>query len=192
MDRGSQFLSLWQKGKFSHVDLTVRLQNEHQKGRIRVTVVPTGHHSAYGVAERAIRTIREMMRDIFDHRTFSVLQLQTFVYHICNTINGIPFVLNKAGPDNLDSAIICPNRLLLGHSNRPVLVTPVRARNLNEHMQLVKEVEEALHQTWTQERIHQFVNGGRGEEEKRTPVNVGDIVVFTKFDFTLVKALELE
>ena len=85
-----------------------------------------------------------------------------FVYHFCNTVNGIPFALHKAGPGNLDPAIICPNRLLLGHANKHVLVAPVRAGNLNEHMQLVSEVDMAFHQTWTQERIQLFVHGRPG------------------------------
>ena len=31
-DQGSQFRSLWKSGKFSHVDLTLRLQSEYQQG----------------------------------------------------------------------------------------------------------------------------------------------------------------
>ena len=69
-----------------------------------MTVVPAGDHSANSVAEGAIRTIREMTKEIFDGRTNSVLQLQTFVYYVYNVINGIPFALNKAGPDNLETA----------------------------------------------------------------------------------------
>ena len=78
-----------------------------------MTVIPAGDHSANGVAERAIKTIREMMKEIFGERTHSVLQLQTFAYYICNVINGIPFAISKAGPENLETAIISPNKLLL-------------------------------------------------------------------------------
>ena len=81
-------------------------------------MVPAGDHYANGVAERAIGTLPEIMKEMFTGRTFSILQLQTFAYHVCNTINGIPFALHKAGLDNLDPAIICPNRFLLGHANR--------------------------------------------------------------------------
>ena len=180
-DRGSQFMALWRKGSFSHTDLTTRLQSEYERGGIRVTVVPAAHHSANGVAERAIRTVREMMNEVFRHRSYSVLQLQTFAYYVCNVINGIPFALDKAAaPDNLDAAIICPNRLLLGHANRRALAAPVRAGNLDEHVELVDKVEQAFHRTWTQVRISQFVNGRRAEKEKDTPINVGDIVIFAK------------
>ena len=180
-DRGSNFMALWKKGEFSHTDLTTRLQSEYERGGIKVTVVPANHHAANGVAERAIKTVREMMGEIFRFRTYSVLQLQTFAYYVCNIINGIPFALDKAAaPDNLDAAIICPNRLLLGHANRRALAAPVRAGNLEEHVELVKHVEEAFHKTWTQVRISQFVNGRRAEEEKDMPINVGDIVIFAK------------
>ena len=107
--------------------------------------------------------------------------MQTFAYYVCNVINGIPFALDKAAaPDNLDAAIICPNRLLLGHANRRALAAPVRAGNLDEHVELVDKVEQAFHRTWTQVRISQFVNGRRAEKEKDTPINVGDIVIFAK------------
>ena len=119
-----------------------------------------------------------MMKEMFTSRTFSILQLQMFAYHVCNTINRIPFALHKVGLDNLDPAIICPNRLLLGHANRRALAAPVRARNLNEHVQLFDNVEKVFNQTWNQECINQFINGGQGKKEKCTPVSVGDIVVF--------------
>ena len=200
-DRGSQFLSLWKKGQFSHTDLTTRLQSEFQKGGIRVTVIPAGDHSANGVAERAIKTIREMMKEIFGERTHSVLQLQTFAYYICNVINGIPFAISKAGPENLETAIISPNKLLLGHNNRRALAAPVKAGNLEEHVNQVKEVEEAFFKSWNVERIRQFVNDGRGEKEKIIDVSIGDIVVYKKLStemkpgssplrFARVKAIE--
>ena len=75
-----------------------------------------------------------MLEERFTGRIFSTLQLQTFVYFVCNTINGIPFALHKAGVGNLDPIIICPNRLLLGHANRRALATRVRAGNLSEHI----------------------------------------------------------
>ena len=64
-------------------------------------MVPAGDHSANSMAERAIKTIRQMLGEMFTGRTFSILQLQTFVYFVCNTINGIPFALHKAGVGNL-------------------------------------------------------------------------------------------
>merc|ERR1712049_57992 len=180
-DRGSQFMALWRKGSFSHTDLTTRLQSEYERGGIRVTVVPAAHHSANGVAERAIRTVREMMNEVFRHRSYSVLQLQTFAYYVCNVVNGIPFALDKAAaPDNLDAAIICPNRLLLGHANRRALAAPVRAGNLNEHVQFIDEMEKAFHQTWSKTRLDLFVNDKRAEDKIVTPVNKGDIVIFPK------------
>ena len=136
-----------------------------------MTVVPAGDHSANSVAEGAIRTIREMMKEIFDGKTHSVLQLQTFIYYVYNVINGIPFALNKTGPDNLETA---------GARQQTGVSRPGQGRKPHMHVQLVKKVEEAFHQSWTQERINEFVNSGRGEEEKRTLVNIGNIIVYAK------------
>ena len=184
-DQGTQLRSLWKNGKFSYVDLTLRLQSEFQQGGIRTTIVPAGDHSANGVAERAIGTIREMLGEMFTGRTFSILQLQTFVYFVCNTINGIPFALHKASVSNLDPAIICPNQLLLGHANRRALAAPVRAGNLNEHVQFIDEMEKAFHQTWSKTRLDLFVNDRRAEDKIVTPVNKGDIVIFPKLSTEL-------
>ena len=183
--QGSQFRSLWKSGKFSHVDLTLRLQSEYQQGGIRVTVVPVGDKSANGVAERAIKTISEMLGEMFTGRTLSTFQLQTFVYFVCNTINGIPFALHKAGVGNLDPIIICPYRLLLGHANRRALVAPVRAGKLNEHVQFIDDMVKAFHQTWSKTRLDLFVNNRQAKDKIVTPVSKGDIVIFPKLSIEL-------
>ena len=54
-----------------------------------------------------------------------------------------------AGSDNLDPSVIWPNRLLLGHAKRHTLITPVKARNTKEHIQMVEEMEMAFQSTWT-------------------------------------------
>ena len=148
-------------------------------------MVQAGDHSASGVAEQAIKTIRQMLGEMFTGRTFSILQLQTFFYFMCNTINRIPFALHKAGVGNLDLIITCPNRLLLGQANRRMLVAPVRARNLSEHVQFIDDMEKAFHQTWSKTRLNMFVNDRRAEDKIVTPVNKGDIVISPKLSTEL-------
>ena len=76
------------------------------------------------------------------------------------------------------------NGLLLGHANRRSLVAPVRAGNLNEHVQFIDYMEKAFHQTWSKTCLNLF-NDRRAEDKIVTPVSEGDIVIFPKLSTQL-------
>ena len=78
---------------------------------------PLGAHYVHGKVERKIREIKKSKEINIENERLSVIQWETLMQQICNSINSLPIgVRDKVECiEYLD--IITPNRLIMGRNN---------------------------------------------------------------------------
>ena len=93
------------------------------KGRLSVEYgvncepCPVGAHYVNGKVERKIQQVQKSMEKVLVNRRLSVLQWESLVQQISNSINNLPIGLSHYNNDLENLDLITPNRLLLGRNN---------------------------------------------------------------------------
>ena len=181
IDEGSQLVKGCKDMEISFVDLSNKLSFEYG---INFHTCPVGAHYMNGKAERKIQQVQKSMV-AFDNERLSILQWESLMASIANSINNLPLCLgNKVETlENLD--LITPNRLLLGRNNdrsptSTIAVVDDYSRMLNSNAKIFK----AWFKVWLVECVPEMTKMNkwfRSDEE----LKVGDVVLFLKSDKVL-------
>ena len=88
-----------------------------------------GAHYVHGKVERKIREIKRSLARNMNKQRLSVLQWETLIQQISNSINNVPIGLGNKTEclDSLD--ILTPNRLILGRNNSRNPTAPLQLSN---------------------------------------------------------------
>lgn len=110
---------------------------------------PVGAHYVHGKVERKIREVKKCVKIHVNNERLSVVQWETLMQQISNSINNHPIGLkNKAGDlENVD--LITPNRLILGRNNERCPNAPLMI--CADHKKLIENnarIFKAWFKTW--------------------------------------------
>ena len=107
-DEGSQLVKRCENMILSFSDIKHKISFEYG---VNFETCPVGAHYVHGKVERKIREIKRSLARNMNKQRLSVLQWETLIQQICNSINNVPIRLgnNTECLDSLD--ILTPNRL---------------------------------------------------------------------------------
>ena len=152
----------------------------NRKYGIEFSTCPVGGHNFNGRAERKIRTIQEVMNKTIQHAKLTILEWETLIAEIANSINNLPVAIGNE-TDELESVdLITPNRLRLGRNNQRSPVGPLEVTGKIERLlQLKTDVFEAWWNAWLTSAIPKLMPRPKWFVNDRD-VSVGDVVIFNK------------
>ena len=180
IDQGSQLVAGLKGIEYRMADITKTINARWRTG-IHFTIAPAGLHMAIGLAERTIRSIKDLFDRTFEGMKLSVLGYETSFVWIANELNNLPLCLGSNTNDLEALDLLTPNRLLLGRNNDRALLGRPQILPLTKLERLQREVEEKWLQQWSEDRLLSLLpesrQGGSGAEVK---AKKGDIVIFTR------------
>ena len=181
-DEGSQIKKSFETVKLNYVNLKQQLKNEFG---VNYQLCPVGGHNMNGRVERKIREIKSSIQHIVKSR-ISIIQWETIVAEIANTINNLPLALGNLVSDFESMDLLTPNRLLMGRNNErcPVgnmIVTsdPRRIFKANE------TIFNSWFETWLLVHVPKLMiqpKWFKSDEDLKK----GDVVIFLKSESSLV------
>ena len=125
-DEGSQLVKGCENMKLSFSDIKHKISFEYGAN---FETCPVGAHNVHGKVERKIREIERSLARNMNKQRLSVLQWETLIQQICNSINNVLIGLGNKTEclDSLD--ILTPNRLILGRNNSRNPTAPLQLLN---------------------------------------------------------------
>ena len=147
---------------------------------IEFETAPVGHHSATGMAERAIREVRKLFDNLSSGLKLDILQYETAFSYICSELNNLPLgtVKNNKDFDSVD--LLSPNRLILGRNNSR---SPVGYPTIAKPLRLLKQMETvklAWWDVWRTELLSEYIPGNSKWRTTKEQPKTGDIIIFLK------------
>ena len=178
-DPGSQLVKGCQDMSYSFVDTKQRLFNEDGVDYIPC---PVGAHYMHGKVERKIREVRKSVQIVVQNERLSVVQWETVMAQIGNSINNLPIGLKNRISDLEELDLITPNRLILGRNNdrcgnAPLVICP-------DHKEIIEtnaKIFRAWFETWLVSYVPTLIERSKWHNSDQ-PVNIGDVVLFLKSD----------
>ena len=126
IDDGSQLVKGCKNMKLDFVDIKHKL---HKEMAVEFEVCPVGGHNVNGKVERRIRHIKELLEKTIHNERSSILEWETVIAEIANTINDLPLTLGNLVSDFENMDLLTPNRLKLGRNNNRSPVFPMEVTN---------------------------------------------------------------
>lgn len=178
-DPGSQLVKGCQDMTYSFVDTKQKLFVEYGVDYIPC---PVGAHYVHGKVERKIREVRKSVEIAVQNARLSVVQWETLMAQIANSINNLPIGLKSRVSDLEQLDLITPNRLILGRNNdrcgnAPLIICP----DFKKMMETNANIFRAWFQTWLVSYVPTLVERPKWHTSGQ-PINIGDIVLFLKSD----------
>ncbi len=176
-DAGSQLLKGSKDMVLSFQDIKWKLESEFG---IQFNPCPVASHYVHGKVERKIGQIKESVETNLKNRRLSIIQWETLMHQIANSINNLPIgVGNKTW--NLENlGLITPNRLLLGRNNDRCPTAPlVLSNDVKKIISTNEEIFKAWFDSWLLSYVPTLVPQPKWFVTNRN-VSIGDVVVFTK------------
>ena len=177
-DEGSQLVKACESMDLSFLDLKNQLL---QNVNVDFQTCPVSGHHMHGKVERKIKEVQKSIITSFNNHRFSILQWETIVTQIANSINNMPLALNSY-TDHEISDILTPNRLLMGRNNDRSLSSPVKVSGKpDKFIKQNTEVFNAWFEVWLTTHVPKLMYQPKWFKNDYD-INVGDIVLFIKQD----------
>ena len=176
-DAGSQLLKGSKDMVISFQDIKWKLELEFG---IQFYPCPVASHYVHGKVERKIGQIKESVEINLRNRRLSIIQWETLMHQIANSINNLPIgVGNKTWSlENLD--LITPNRLILGRNNNRCPTAPlVLSNDVKKIISTNEQIFKAWFDSWLLSYVPTLVPQPKWFVTNRN-VSIGDVVVFSK------------
>ena len=178
-DPGSQLVKGCQDMTYSFADTKQKLFFEYGVDYIPC---PVGAHYVHGKVERKIREVRKSVEIAVQNERLSVVQWETVMAQIANSINNLPIGLKNRISDLEQLDLITPNRLMLGRNNERCGNAPLII--CSDHKKIIEtnaKIFRAWFETWLVSYVPTLVERSKWHTSDK-PTNVGDIVLFLKSD----------
>ena len=196
-DGGSQLLKACCDVKMNFQDIKFKLNRDVS---VELEVCPVGGHHMNGKVERKILEIKKSLEKSVSNERLSVLQWETIVTEIANSINDLPLALGNTVADYECMDLITPNRLRLGRNNNR---SPVGQLTVTNDAAKILEVNERIFNTWFENwllsHVPKLIPAPKWYKNDRD-IQPGDIVLFMKnkssalsstYQYGVVAAIEI-
>ena len=176
-DEGSQLVKGCENVILSFSDIKHKISFEYG---VNFETCPVGAHYVHGKVERKIREIKRSLARNMNKQRLSVLQWETLIQQICNSMNDVPIGLGNKTEclDSLD--ILTPNRLILGRNNSRNPTAPLQ---LSNDFRRIIENNNKIFCMWFKEWLVSYVPTLVEKPKWFTTeynISVGDIILFLK------------
>ena len=176
-DEGSQLVKGCETMKLSFTD--IKNQLHHQKA-VEYEVCPVGGHNMHGKVERKIQQIKSSLDKRINNERLSILQWETLVSQISNSINDLPLALGNIVSDFEAMDLITPNRLRLGRNNNRSPVYPLHVtNNYDKMLKCNEEIYNSWFEGWLISHAPKLMHQPKWFISD-VDIKVGDIVLFLK------------
>ena len=193
-DGGSQLVRGCETMKLNYQAVQRKL---HLEMKVELETCPVGGHNMHGKVERKIKHIKESIDKSIQNERLSILQWETLVSEIANSINDLPLALGSivADLENLD--LITPNRLRLGRNNDRSPVGPLFVTHqADKFLKLNVQIFNAWFESWLISHVPKLMKQPKWFDNDRD-ISEGDIVLFLKqegsyiggYQYGMVKSL---
>ena len=183
IDEGSQLVKGCEDMKLNYIDLQKRL---HLEMNVEFETCPVGGHNMHGKVERKIRHIKECIEKSMQNERLSMLQWETLVSQIANSINDLPLAVGSVISDLENMDLITPNRLRLGRNNERGPVWPmIVSNNHDKFLRENQRIFESWFQAWLITHVPKLVDQPKWFNNT-FDISEGDIVLFLKQEGKIV------
>ena len=111
----------------------------HVNVNVEFELCPVGKHNMNGRVKRKIREIKGLITKSLEDERISLLQWETLVSEIANTINDLPLALGKITSQFENMDLLTPNRLRLGRNNDRIPIGPMMVTNNPQKFLFINE-----------------------------------------------------
>lgn len=181
-DEGGQLLRGSQNMVLKMVDLKGKLNREYG---IDFRTCPVSGHNFHGKVERKIRGVRESLEKSFVNSRLSVLEWETLVSEIANSMNNMPIAIGNIvdGLENID--LITPNRLRLGRNNERSPIGSIEIDDKIDHiLRRNNNIFEKWWECWLTSVLPKLMAKPKWYKNDEN-LKVGDVVLFQKTESSL-------
>ena len=179
IDAGSQLVKAVNDMQTTILDMEGVIRLQHQVG-VQFEIVPVGSHYQNGVAERGIKEVKGLFKQLYGGLRMDIMSYETAFAFIANELNCFPACLASKTKDLDKLDIITPSRLMHGRNNRRCLSGSARADLPSKVIKQMQQTTEAWWEVWQTQYITNYVAQPRKWRESGGKVSTGDIVVFLK------------
>ena len=178
-DEGSQLIKGCKDMVLSFNDIAQKLSVQYG---VEFKTCPVAAHYMHGKVERKIQHVRRSLEKTLQNDRISVLQWETLVQQISNSINNLPIGLGNLSDslENLD--VITPNRLILGRNNNRSPNIPLQlSGDFRKIVDSNNKIFDQWFKEWLTSYVPKLVRQPKWFSSDRN-VAVGDVVIFKKSD----------
>ena len=178
-DYGSQLLKGCKDMVLSFSDIKSRLGVEYG---VNCEPCPVGAHYAHGKVERKIQQVQKSMEKELCNKRLSLLQWETLVQQIANSVNNLPIGLASYNNDLENLDLITPNRLLLGRNNNRSPTAPLQlSADVKKIIQTNSDIFKVWFSSWLVSYVPLLMKRPKWFVNDRN-LTAGDVVLFMKSD----------
>ena len=177
IDSGSQLIKGCSEMVLDMSNIKYRLSKEYG---VKFDICPVGAHNVHGKVERKIQHIQTSMRKELSNDKLSIIQWETLIQQVSNSINNLPIGLGNRVEDLENLDLITPNRLLLGRNNNRSPTAPLcLSRDTKKIIDKNGKIFSAWFKSWLISYVPTLIERPKWFENDRH-LAVGDIVLFLK------------
>ena len=176
-DEGSQLVRGCKDMVMSFADIAQKLSIEYG---VEFRPCPVAAHYMHGKVERKIQHVKRSLEKTLHNDRISILQWETLVQQISNSINNLPIGLGNKSDSLEHLDVITPNRLILGRNNSR---SPNMPLQLSGDFRKIVDNNNKIFDQWFKEWLTSYVptlvRQPKWFSTERNVV-VGDVVIFKK------------
>ena len=177
LDEGSQLIKGCKNMKLNFQDIR---HQPHVNVNVEFELCLVGGHNTNGKVERKIREIKGSIKKSFENERISLLQWETMVSKIADTINGLPLALGNITSQFENMDLLTPNRLRLGRDNDQSPIGPMMVINNPEKFLFTNEkLFNTWFECWLISYVPKLMHHPKWFQTDRD-VKVGDVILFSK------------
>ena len=178
-DEGSQLIKACETMSMNFQDIK---RNLHLNMSVEFQTCPVGGHNMHGRVERTIREVRSGLGKVMQNERLSLLEWETIVAEIANTINNHPLAIGNIVSSYEMIDVLTPNRLRLGRNNDRSPIGELQiTNNPNKFMKDKERIFKVWFETWLMSHVPKLTHQPKWFKSD-TDVKEGDVVMFKKVD----------
>jgi len=168
--------------KLNFYNIQHQLHTDHH---VIFQACPVGGHHIHGKVERKIREIKKSMEIAIQNERLSILNWETLVAEIANSINDLPLALGNVIGEFESMDLLTPNRLLFGRNNARSPAAPLQMTNdPSKLIQANERIFEAWFEVWMTSHVPKLMTRPKWFTTERH-LKVGDVIMFNKHESQL-------
>ena len=176
-DEGSQLVKGCKDMVISFSDVSQKLYTEYG---VQFKTCPVAAHNVHGKVERKIQHVKRSLEKTLNNDRLSILQWETLIQQICNSINNLPIGLGNLSDSLEHLDVITPNRLILGRNNSRSPTIPLKiSSDSRKIIESNNKIFEQWFKEWLVSYVPSLVRQPKWFSTDRNVV-VGDVVIFKK------------
>ena len=177
IDEGAQLIKGCESMELNYRDIRNKL---FISSNCQFETCPVSGHFMHGRVERKIRQIKASLEKSLCNQRLSVMQWETMVTQIANSVNNLPIGLRNKVTDLECADLLTPNRLRIARNNDRCPVGPmIVSDNIGKFMDENEDIFNSWYETWLISYVPTLMNHPKWFKDD-THLQEGDVIIFLK------------